>query len=339
MTKRAKDHPRQGGSVATRQAARQRQPGLQDEGLQSRQLLPTISRKKPVLKNRVPQEIEGAIVALAIEQPAFGQVRIANELRKRGHAVPPAGVRCVWLRHDPETMNKRLKALEAKGAQDGLVDRSAGHRAGKGQDREGGPWRVRERASGPLRRPGYILFRQSEGGRPRLPADLHRYLRQGRLRQALQSQDAITAADLLNGRVVSFFEEHDLKLLRVLTAAASIVATRSGMNTSFTSRSRTSIIRAPKHGHHIIETREGPPADSTPAQIWLRAFEATARFGEDPSRIFPTVIGELAHRYADKAALLSKRETLPFATLAARMNRYSRWALALGIAPATQSTC
>src|SRR6266487_899302 len=145
--------------------------------------LQEISRRKPVLKNRIANDIEEAIVALAIDQPAFGQVRVANELRKRGLTVSPAGVRCVWLRHDLETMKKRLKALEAKSAQEGLVLTEAQVVALERAKTE-------KEAHGEFEseHPGYCgaqdtfyvgNIRQHEGCGPYLPADLHRHLRQG----------------------------------------------------------------------------------------------------------------------------------------------------------------
>ena len=66
-------------------------------------------------------EVEEAVVRMAFDQPAFGQVRASKDLRKKGIFISAAGAGCVWQRHDLETFAKRLKALEAGVAQDGII--------------------------------------------------------------------------------------------------------------------------------------------------------------------------------------------------------------------------
>lgn len=72
------------------------------------------TRRKPNLKNRIDERSEEAVTVFALEYPAYGQVRASNELRKQGVFVSPAGVRCIWLRHELETFKKRLKLLERR---------------------------------------------------------------------------------------------------------------------------------------------------------------------------------------------------------------------------------
>ena len=79
------------------------------------------NRRKPNIKNRVEEATETAVTAFALEQPAFGQVRVSNELRQRGIFVSPSGVRSVWLRKNLESFKKRLAALERHVAETGEV--------------------------------------------------------------------------------------------------------------------------------------------------------------------------------------------------------------------------
>lgn len=180
--------------------------------------LQEISRKKPLLKNRIEHQVEQSVVEIATEYPAYGQLRASNELKKKGVFISPAGVRCVWLRHDMETFKKRLKALEAKAAQQGLVLTEAQVVAIEKAKKE-------KEAHGEIEteHPGYLGAQDTyyvgtiKGvGRIYQQTFIDTYSKVA-FAKLYDRKNALVAADMLNDKIVPFFDEHGINLLRVLT--------------------------------------------------------------------------------------------------------------------------
>lgn len=180
--------------------------------------LQEISRRKPILKNRVEERVEKAVVEMAIEQPALGQLRVSNELKKQGILLSPGGVRSIWLRHDLQTFKLRLKALEAKSAQEGLVLTEAQVVALEKAKEE-------KKAHGEIEthHPGYLGAQDTyyvgniKGvGHIYQQTFIDTYSKVA-FTKLYDRKNALVAAEMLNDKVVPFFEQHDLRLLRILT--------------------------------------------------------------------------------------------------------------------------
>lgn len=180
--------------------------------------LKEVSRRKPLVANRVNQEVEQAVVAMAIELPAYGQLRVSNELKKKGLFVSPGGVRSVWLRHDLETFKKRLKALEAKVAQEGIILTEAQVVALEKAKQE-------KEAHGEIEtyHPGYLGAQDTyyvgtiKGvGRIYQQTFIDTYSKVA-FAKLYDRKNALIAADMLNDKVLPFYQQHDISLLRILT--------------------------------------------------------------------------------------------------------------------------
>lgn len=177
-----------------------------------------LSKKKSNIKNRIEVEVENAVVQFAFDCPAYGQLRASNELKKKGIFISPAGVRCVWLRHDLETFRKRLKALEAKVAQEGIILTEAQVVALEKAKEE-------KQAQGEIEthHPGYLGAQDTyyvgtiKGvGRIYQQTFIDTYAKVAHAK-LYDRKNALVAADLLNDRVLPFYEQEEIPLLRILT--------------------------------------------------------------------------------------------------------------------------
>jgi len=176
------------------------------------------TKRKPNIKNRVSEEMEEAILALAVEQPALGQVRVANELLKQGKHISAAGVRCVWLRHNLQTFKQRLKALEEKVAKEGIILTEAQVIALERKKDD-------DEAVGEIEteHPGYLGSQDTfyvgtlKGvGRIYQQTFVDTYSKVA-VAKLYTGKTPLTAADLLNDRVIPLFEGKGVLLQRILT--------------------------------------------------------------------------------------------------------------------------
>lgn len=188
---------------------------IQEDGLEG---LLEKSRKSPRIGNRISPDIEKSILDYSLLFPTHGQVRISNELARQGVEVSPGGIRCVWLRHGLERKKMRLKRLEEWSMEHtGIMTESQVHalEIAKEEKEECGEIETHH--------PGFVLGQDTyyvgyiKGvGKIYQQTGIDIYSNVG-FAKLYNQKTAITAADFMNDKVLPFFDNYNMRLLRTLT--------------------------------------------------------------------------------------------------------------------------
>ncbi len=187
---------------------------FQEKGLEGLLDHPPIPKSFP---HETSLEVKEKVIALSLEHPAWGPLRISDQLRLQGISVSPSTVRNLWIKENLETKYKRLLRLEEEK---------------NGQDLELTEEQVRllEKANPCFRErhvespyPSYLLCQDTflvgtlKGlGRVYLQAVVDTYgsFAFGKL---YTSKLPETAVDVLYDRVLPFYEAQGLEVEHILT--------------------------------------------------------------------------------------------------------------------------
>jgi len=176
------------------------------------------SRRKPRIGNRVPEEFENAVLDYSLEYPTHGQTRVSNELKQTGLTISPGGIRSIWMRHKLEKKFLRLKRLEIHSAKSGIILTESQVQALELAKEE-------KKAHGEIEtyHPGFLLGQDTyyvgyiKGvGKIYQQTAIDTFSNFGFAKLYLD-KSALTAADVLNDKVLPFFDDEGMSLLRVLT--------------------------------------------------------------------------------------------------------------------------
>lgn len=188
---------------------------IEEEGLEG---LLEKSRRSPRIGNRVAPEIEQKVLDYSLEFPTHGQTRAANELKKRGTIISAGGVRSIWLRHNLQIKGLRLKRLEQWAAETSNILTESQVQALEQAKEE-------QEAHGEVEspHPGFLVAQDTyyvgyiKGvGKIYQQTGLDTHSNVGFAKVYLD-RTALAAADFLNDKVLPFFDEQGITVLRVLS--------------------------------------------------------------------------------------------------------------------------